>query len=175
MEELYRKYYYDLFHFILSMVCDREQAEDLVQEVYIRVLKSYHTFEKRSSEKTWIFTIAKNTVVDSYRKQKGWYGKLSLMAEWADLQIQNDSPLPEDLAIANEDIRNILSYLEHLKYPQQLVIYYRFIKDLSLFETAKALGWTEGKVKYTQHRTLKTLKQLLGDTEKRAYLWNQTG
>src|ERR1043166_6243320 len=58
------------------MVQSREEAEDLVQEVYIRVLKSYSKFEKRSSEKTWIYAIARNLAMDSFRKQKGSSGDL---------------------------------------------------------------------------------------------------
>jgi RNA polymerase sigma-70 factor (ECF subfamily) len=52
------------------MVQSREQAEDLVQEVYIRVLKSYQNFKGESSEKTWLFAIARNVAIDFFRKQK---------------------------------------------------------------------------------------------------------
>ncbi len=48
---LYDAYHQDLYQFLFYMVKDKSQAEDLTQEVYIRVLNSYHTFEGRSSEK----------------------------------------------------------------------------------------------------------------------------
>jgi RNA polymerase sigma-70 factor, ECF subfamily len=49
------------------MVRNKEQAEDLVQEVYIRVINSYNRFEGKSSEKTWLFSIARNVAIDFYR------------------------------------------------------------------------------------------------------------
>lgn len=75
-DELYKKYHHDVFQFLFYMVRNREQAEDLVQEVYIRVFKSYTRFEGKSSEKTWLFSIARNVAIDYFRKQKGWKDKL---------------------------------------------------------------------------------------------------
>lgn len=56
-EELYSKYHQDVFQFLYYMVKNRELAEDLVQEVYIRVLKSYKRFEGKSSEKHGFFLL----------------------------------------------------------------------------------------------------------------------
>ena len=58
-QKIYDQYHQDLFQFLFYMVKDKNQAEDLVQEVYIRVLHSYETFEGRSSEKTWLLSISK--------------------------------------------------------------------------------------------------------------------
>ncbi|MEH7300281.1 sigma-70 family RNA polymerase sigma factor, partial [Neobacillus drentensis] len=71
-EELYEKYHQDLFSFLYYLVNSREQAEDLIQEVYIRIFKSYGTFQGKSSEKTWLFSIARHVAIDSFRKNLGW-------------------------------------------------------------------------------------------------------
>ncbi len=60
---LYDAYHQDLYQFLFYMVKDKSQAEDLAQEVYIRVLNSYHTFEGRSSEKTWLLSIARHVAI----------------------------------------------------------------------------------------------------------------
>lgn len=70
--DLHQRYHRDLFQFLFYMVKSRELAEDLVQEVYIRVLKAYQNFEGNSSEKTWLFSIARNVAIDYFRKQKSW-------------------------------------------------------------------------------------------------------
>lgn len=67
---LYDTYHQDLYQFLLYMVKDKNQTEDLLQEVYIRVLNSYHTFEGRSSEKTWLLSIARHVAIDWFRKQQ---------------------------------------------------------------------------------------------------------
>lgn len=54
-QKIYDTYHQDLFQFLFYMVKDKSQAEDLVQEVYIRVLHSYETFEGRSGEKHGFF------------------------------------------------------------------------------------------------------------------------
>ena len=59
-QRLYEDYNRDVFNFLTYLTRDREVAEDLMHEVYVRVLKSYGRFEGKSSEKTWLFAIAKN-------------------------------------------------------------------------------------------------------------------
>ncbi|MBT2757004.1 RNA polymerase sigma factor SigX [Mesobacillus foraminis] len=159
--DLYRKYHSDLFQFLYYTVRNREQAEDLVQEVYIRVFKSYSTFEKRSSERTWLFSIARNVAIDFFRKQKGLKGKTLSKFGLETLQIQDQLPLPEEVAMEREDINSIHASLKQCKLEQRMVIILRYLQDLSISETARTLGWTEAKVKTTQHRALKKLKSFL--------------
>lgn len=158
-DELYSKYHHDVFQFIFYMVKNREQAEDLVQEVYIRVLKSYDRFEGKSSEKTWLFSIARNVAIDYFRKQKGWRQKIAEKFDWTTGQIKDDSPIPEEIALQNEEISLIYQCLDHCTVDQRMVIILRYIQELTIIETAEALGWTESKVKTTQHRALKVLKK----------------
>jgi RNA polymerase sigma-70 factor, ECF subfamily len=158
-DELYSKYHHDVFQFIFYMVKNREQAEDLVQEVYIRVLKSYERFEGKSSEKTWLFSIARNVAIDHFRKQKGWKQKLAEKFDWSTGQIKDDSPIPEEIALQNEEVGMIYKCLDNCTVDQRMVIIMRYIQELTIIETAEALGWTESKVKTTQHRALKVLKK----------------
>src|SRR5690625_7340567 len=69
-EKLYDRYHHDLYRFIFYMVKDQHLTEDLVQDVYIRVLQSYESFEGKSSEKTWLFSIARLATIDYFRSQK---------------------------------------------------------------------------------------------------------
>ena len=65
---LYDEYHQDVFRFLVYLVKNRTVAEDLSHEVYVRVLKAYERFESKSSEKTWLFSIAKNVAIDYFRK-----------------------------------------------------------------------------------------------------------
>ncbi|EWG10797.1 RNA polymerase sigma factor SigX [Cytobacillus firmus] len=157
-DELYKKYHQDVFQFLFYMVKNKELAEDLVQEVYIRVLKSYERFEGKSSEKTWLFSIARNVAIDSFRKQKGWKQKIMEKFDWSTQQVKDDLPLPEEIAVQREEIQMIYRCLDLCTIDQRLVIIMRYIHELTIIETADSLGWTESKVKTTQHRALKVLK-----------------
>jgi RNA polymerase sigma-70 factor, ECF subfamily len=160
-DELYRKYHHDVFQFLFYMVKNKEQAEDLVQEVYIRVLKSYENFEGKSSEKTWLFSIARNVAIDSFRKQKGWKQRIIEKFDWSTAQVKDDQPIPEEIAMQNEDIQLIYKCLDECTVDQRLVIVMRYIHEFTIIETAESLGWTESKVKTTQHRALKVLKKYM--------------
>jgi RNA polymerase sigma-70 factor, ECF subfamily len=167
--DLYEKYHQDVFQFLFYMVRNREQAEDLMQEVYIRVLKSYQQFEGKSSEKTWLFSIARNVAIDSFRKQKGWKQRIMEKFDWSSQQVKDEYPIPEEIALQREEIQMMYKGLENCTVDQRMVLIMRYIQELSITETAEALGWTESKVKTTQHRALKVLKknmeELLGKEE----------
>lgn len=161
--ELYQKYHQDLFQFLFYMVKNREVAEDLVQEVYIKVLKSYENFEGKSSEKTWLFSIARHVAIDYFRKQKR---KKKRFLDYFDIGekgylIQDEQPIPEEIAVQNDEIKEIYKCLQRCSDDQQSVIILRFIQSLSIQETAEVLGWSVSKVKTTQHRAMKALKAMM--------------
>lgn len=147
-----------MFQFLFYLVRERELAEDLTQEVFIRVLKSYQGFEGKSSEKTWLFSIAKNVAIDSFRKQKNWKQKILSKLDWQTIQLKDDALIPEEIAIQQEDYQRLFRLLHECTLDQKMVIVMRYIQDLSIAETAGALGWSESKVKTTQHRAIKNLK-----------------
>lgn len=159
--ELYQNYRQDIYHFLYYMVGNREHAEDLVQEVFIRVLKSYARFEGKSSEKTWLLSIARNTAIDFLRKQMGWKRNIVEKIDWQLEQIKDENPIPDEIAIQKERINWIFYCLSHCSKDQKKVIIFRFIYDFSIAETAIALGWSESKVKTTQHRSLKVIRNHL--------------
>jgi RNA polymerase sigma-70 factor, ECF subfamily len=163
---LYQKYHQDLYRFLFYMVKNKELAEDLVQEVYIRVLKAYDRFEGNSSEKTWLFSIAKNVAIDHFRKQKGWKRWLVEKMDFSTTQISDDVPLPEEIAQQREEIKLIYQCLDECTMDQKMVVILRYIHELSISETADALTWTESKVKTTQHRAIKTLRKKMEDLDK---------
>ncbi|APH04562.1 RNA polymerase sigma factor SigX [Bacillus weihaiensis] len=164
-QRLYEQYHQDLFQFLFYMVRSREQAEDLVQEVYIRVLKSYNKFEGRSSEKTWLISIARHVAIDWFRKQKTLKQRIFDKFDWDQQQVvDHTQPLPEEFAIQNEQIKKIYQSLNACSLDQRTVIILRYIQDLSISETAEVLGWTVSKVKTTQHRAIKHLKKDMENT-----------
>ncbi|PLS16390.1 RNA polymerase sigma factor SigX [Bacillus sp. M6-12] len=161
--ELYEKFHHDLFQFLFYMVKNRETAEDLVQEVYIRVLKSQARFEGKSSERTWLYSIARNAAIDYFRKQKSWKQRLLENFDWDRHQVIDDKPLPEEIAMQNDQAQWIYRSLDQCTVDQRSVIILRFIQSLSISETAQVLGWSESKVKTTQHRALKAVKKVMED------------
>ena len=161
IQDLYDKYHRDLYQFIFYMVKNHETAEDIVQEVYIRVMKSYGRFEGKSSEKTWLFSIARNAAIDHYRKSKGWKQRLLDNFDWERQSIRDTGPVPEEIAVQNSEIQSVYRCLSACSLDQQSVIILRYIQGMPISETAAILDWSESKVKTTQHRALKAIKKMM--------------
>lgn len=159
--QLYEKYHQDVFKFLIYLTRDRAQAEDLVHEVYVRVLKAYPKFKGESSEKTWLFAIAKNVAIDYFRKQSVRRKHNDAYFDWETTEIGSSRPLPDDFMMQNEQKQELLQALETCTADQRFVIHLRYLQDLSIIETAEILDWTESKVKTTQHRAIKALQKKL--------------
>lgn len=155
---LYEDFHHDVFNFLTYLTRNRDIAEDLMHEVYVRVLKSYESFEGKSSEKTWLFAIAKNVSIDYFRKQATMKKHTDLHFDWEAQQLESADRLPEQLVEMDEETQMVLEELHQCTGDQKMVILMRFFQDLSIAETAEVLGWTEAKVKTTQHRAVKALK-----------------
>ncbi|MEQ6375974.1 RNA polymerase sigma factor [Bacillaceae bacterium S4-13-56] len=148
----------DIFHFLLYRVGSSD-AEDLVQEVFIRALKSYKHFENLSSPKTWLYSIARNVAIDEWRKRGS--------RKWKKLIPLDKSPevvsyeTPEFILDGNEETHRIFSAIRQLKPSYQEVTILRGVKELSIKETADILNWSESKVRSTQHRARQVLLEIL--------------
>lgn len=166
---LYDTYHRDVYQYIFYLVKDHHVAEDLIQETFIKVLRAHKEFRGESSEKTWLFSIARFTVMDHFRsKQRDknkWFGLFNKEDDWNSVESHN--PLPDELLILSEEQQQLYHQLDKLTLDQKNVIVLRFIQSMSIHDTARILEWTESKVKTTQHRAIKKLSQLLSNTELR--------
>ncbi|GAA0599653.1 RNA polymerase sigma factor SigX [Virgibacillus siamensis] len=169
-DELYESYHQDLYQFIFYMVKDKEVCEDLVQEVYIKVLRSYDSFKGVSSEKTWLFSIARHVTIDFFRSLKRRRNRVDGYFDWSEKGrlLPDQNPLPDEIAEQNEEIKRMYHYLDKCTPEQKSVLILRYIQSFSIQETAEILDFSISKVKTTQHRGLKRL-------EKRMIEANQKG
>ncbi|WP_100010766.1 RNA polymerase sigma factor SigX [Lentibacillus sediminis] len=159
-DRLYDAYHQDLFQFIFYMVKDRALAEDLVQDVYIKVLNSYSSFRGESSEKTWLFSIARHVTYDYFRSAGRKRKRIMDFFDWQEKGelIPDQAPLPEEIAVKSEEIGQLYRHLDKCTPDQKSVLILRYIQSFSIQETADILNFSTSKVKTTQHRGLKTLR-----------------
>ncbi len=158
---LYDEYHHDVFKFLIYLTRNQDHAEDLMHEVYVRVLRAYSGFEGKSSEKTWLFSIAKNVAIDHFRRNTVRKKHALDTFDWEKSELVSTGSLPDEQAVMNEDMKELLDALDTCTGDQKMVIQLRFIHELSIAESAAILGWTEGKVKTTQHRAIQALRRKL--------------
>jgi RNA polymerase sigma-70 factor (ECF subfamily) len=157
LTELYRRYADAVFRYVHYRVGDRQAAEDLVGDVFVRAMEALPAYEDTGSPfKAWLYRIAHARVVDYYRRQA-----VRRTAPLDDELVAEGETDPGELAAYRDDARRVWKVMSHLTEEQQQVISLRFVAGLSTAEVANVLEKTEGAVRALQHRALASLRRLL--------------
>jgi RNA polymerase sigma-70 factor (ECF subfamily) len=143
-----------VFQFFLAQVRDRFQAEDLLQDFWLRVHKARHTFRAGEPLLPWVFAIARRTKIDQYRRNRNIKSHEFQLEELPDVvsrePARKDSPALADL-------------LQTLPTAQRETIWLLKVSGLSLEEVARATGSSVGAVKQRAHRAYEKLRKVFGD------------
>jgi RNA polymerase sigma-70 factor (ECF subfamily) len=147
-----------IFRYLYAHMDNREDAEDLTEEVFLRVWRSLSNYREQGSPfVAYLFRVARNALIDFYRRSQHAKNQISL----EDGMFSEDGADPGDVVlnkIDNQEVRNLLSQLRE-EYRTVLVL--RFLGDLSPDETAQVMGKSAGAVRVLQHRALAALRKLL--------------
>jgi RNA polymerase sigma-70 factor (ECF subfamily) len=165
--EWYNQYHQTIYKFIVMMVKDYSQAEDLTQETFVKAYQYYPKFKRQSSPKTWLFTIAHNVTIDYMRKAK----PIRLFREVFPSSKKDPEKLPEQIVEIKESSKELFDVLNSMKESHRKVIILRKIKGFSIIETAQILGWSDSKVKATMFRAMGVLEKKM---KKEAAFYEQT-
>ncbi len=151
------KYTPSIFNFSKRFVSDA--ATDVTQDVFIKVWKNLKSFNTdKSSFKTWLFTITRNTITDYLRKKKSI--PMSYMGEDDSFieSIPDEAPLPYDVLQKLQDKEVLLKFMESLpdNYKTVLTLYYG--EDMTFKEIGEVLGKPLNTVKSYHYRAIILLK-----------------
>ena len=165
-EALVRKYDRQVMQLALNMVGHVQDAEDIYQEVFIRVFRKLDSFDFRSEFSTWLFRVAVNTSINFQKKKqrkKRWIQNPELDAEYGTWQdtVQTDEQTPEESALNLEFNQEIDSALMNLSGKQRSVFVLRYYQDYKLKEIAAILDCSLGTVKNYLFRATKKLQKEL--------------
>ncbi|WP_206099015.1 RNA polymerase sigma factor SigW [Paenibacillus nanensis] len=163
--ELVDLYQDKLYHMAYRMLSNRQEAEDVVQDTFLRVYKNLDRFDETLKFSTWIYRIATNLCIDRLRKRKQTY---SLDAESQDYEgldgysmIPSDDRTPESELILSDTQRIIHQAMETLPPKYKSVMMLRYIQDLSLQEVGDILGMPVTTIKTRVHRGREFLRKKL--------------
>ena len=165
-EELIEGYQRKIFNIALRIIGNYDDANDLAQEVLIRIYKSIGNFKEQSSFSTWIYRITTNVCLDDIRKRKN-RKVISLDEEIRvedgemQRQIVSNDPLPEDTAERGELRELVNGAIRSLSEEHRLVIVLRDLQGFSYEEIARILKCPEGTVKSRINRARMALKNVL--------------
>lgn len=158
-DEIYSYFARSVYQFVWFKVGHTQTAEDLTSHVFVKVWEAIGRYKPQNDAKfkTWLFQIARFTVIDHYRTRK----QVDNIDDIA-YKIGSDEDLAEEYG-RNQDAVVVRDMISQLSEKYRAVLTLRFINDLSVRETAEILEKTEGHVRVLQHRALKKLQPLLKD------------
>ena len=151
--EIYEQYGNKVLCYMRSKVNDQYTAEDLCSEVFLKVYEKIDTFdENKASISTWIYTIARNNVIDFYRKNK-------ITEEVPEELANDDDPLGE--LCENETLNSLAAALEKLDERDRHIVIGRYYKNMKLKDLAEEMNISYSYIKILHNDVLKKLKGLL--------------
>ena len=155
-----------IYHVALQILGDEQDAEDVLQETYMKALRSLPAFEGRSSLMTWLYRIAVNEALMAVRRRK----PQALSVEEPNPDDESDSQemeivdfccLPEGELLSAETRQALDRAILHLPDSLRVVFVMRDIEGFSIQDTAEALGLSENNVKTRLLRARLRLRQEL--------------
>ena len=163
LDQLIEEYQYRLFRYLLYISGNRETAEDLFQETWIRVLDRGYQYDGKSKFETWLFAIARHLVIDLQRRLKPQsLDALTDSAQENPLDPAAANPLSVlDLIANRQEAASMQALLSRLPAIHREVLVLRFQEDLGLEEIAAVLGAPLSTVKSRLYRGLQALRQLI--------------
>ena len=166
LDELIVRYQHRLLRYLLYLTGNREQAEDLFQEVWMRVLVRGGQYNGQARFETWLFTIARNLLIDQRRKRT-----MSSLDELIEGKGDDDRPMAFEVADGEptpfdhfsnlEDRERIASALLEMDTLHREVMVLRFHEELSLDEIAKVTRAPLSTVKSRLYRGMAMIKPKL--------------
>lgn len=155
---LYERYAERVFRFLFAHLDNRLDAEDLTEEVFLRVWRSLPNFREQGVPfLAFIFRIARNALIDHYRRSSQVKNQVSI----EEVSIRDGNPGPGESALSSLEREELRISLEQLREDYRTVLVLRFLSELSPEETAQVMGRSTGAVRVLQHRALLALREML--------------
>jgi RNA polymerase sigma-70 factor (ECF subfamily) len=161
--ELYKD---KIYHLGYRMLGNRQEAEDVTQETFLRVYRSLDRYDESMKFSTWIYRIGTNLSIDRLRKRKATYSLDADVApdgegtDWYGM-LASEEPTPEGRVLLSESQRRIREAIDSLPKKYKSVVVLKYLHDMSLQEIGDVLDMPVTTVKTRVHRGREFLRKKL--------------
>jgi len=146
-ESIVRQNWRKVFNVAYKFVGKHDEAEDLTQDIFLKIFKALKTFDRRANFQTWIISISRNLCIDHYRSVRKERQMIAREVDTGDLQPASLERGPYQ-AVEHGDLRTLLRQaLQTLPVTLRTAVILRDLHELSYQEIADQLGLPEGTVK----------------------------
>jgi RNA polymerase sigma factor (sigma-70 family) len=159
---LFQRYHRQLYGFLFHMTQQREVSEDLMQNVFYRMLRSRHTFTGQGEFRTWMYHLARNVVKDHLKqtRRRGNHAEISDYEELIPAGLTADEQIERKL-----EIKALERALGNLSPENREVLVLARFQELKYAEIAEVLEISIGAVKVRVHRAIGELKEVYWQLE----------
>jgi RNA polymerase sigma factor (sigma-70 family) len=164
--QLMQRYKRPVYHMILKMVRNVDDAEDLTIESFAKAFRSLHKFKKDFTFSTWLFRIATNNTIDHIRKKK--LNTLSIDNRFTDdngdgisIEVEDENLNPQEETIKEQKAELIQIFVDKLPPKYQKLVRLRYFQELSYEEIAVELEAPLGTVKAQLHRARELMFEMV--------------
>lgn len=158
MDEIMDHYGQDILRLVYSYVNNKQLAEDLTQDIFVKCYKSLHTYKGKSSLRTWLWRIAINHCKDFL---KSWYNKNVVISEVEPITNRTTKEMVEQVVIQKEEDDQLITTIMMLPIKYREVIYLFYYEELLIKEIAVITGASANTVKTRLRRAKELLKERL--------------
>jgi RNA polymerase sigma-70 factor (ECF subfamily) len=162
-DEVVRLYRPRIFRFLMASLGDRDVAESLTQDCFLKAYNARHQFRGESSLSTWLTRIALNLVRDHLRsrRMRFWQRTRDTALDIVDVSewIPDGASSPEQVCLQQERVREIWKSVEKLSRQQRTVFLLRFVEEMELAEIAETTGMNTSTVKSHLYRALRIVRE----------------
>ena len=162
---LFERHHRPLFRYFVSMNRDREAAEDLVQDVFFRILRYRASYNPAQSFTAWMYQIARNAGLDQVRKRKAEVVDIDTFADRR-AELVSAAPGPEERLSRVQDLALLQRALDRLPEDKREILVLSRFQGMKHEEIAEILGCEVGTVKVRVYRAIRALEQIYFALEK---------
>jgi RNA polymerase sigma factor (sigma-70 family) len=165
MAVLFERHHRPLFRYFVSLNRNRELSEDLVQDVFFRMLRYRASYDPKQSFTAWMYQIARNANVDQATKRRA---EVVGIDEFDDRRPEpaSDAPGPEEITARGQNVALLKKALERLPHDKREILILSRYNEMKYEEIAGILGCEVGTVKVRVFRAMRALEQIYGTLAK---------
>ena len=156
IDEIMNKYGQEILQLVYSYVNNKEVAEDLTQDIFVKCYKSLHTYKGKSKLRTWLWRIAINHCKDYI---KSWYNKKVIVTENESTYTGVQKESVEQTVIQNDEDHRLASAVMNLPIKYREVIYLFYFEELPIKDIAMVIEVKENTIKTRLRRAKELLKK----------------
>lgn len=151
-QQIVRLYWRKVFNVAYRFVGRHDEAEDLTQEIFLKISRALHTFDRRANFQTWIISVSRNLCIDHYRSMRRERETIARDITSADVSPVAKGRDPLERLEIGDLRRRVRTALAALPEPLRVAVEMRDLKEYTYDEIARTLGLPDGTVKSRIHR-----------------------